>query len=159
MISKFKAWILAARPQTLTGAIAPIFIAVSFIATSVERSLLNGHCYSFCSVAILCFLFALIMQIDANFINDYYDFKNGKDSENRVGPRRACAQGWISPKEMKIGIIITSILACCVGLPLIRVGGFSMILVGLICVAAAFMYSQFIASWGKGDIFVVQQIV
>ena len=46
--------------------------------------------------AVLCLLFAFIMQIDANLINDFFDFVNGTDnSETRLGPRRACAQGWV----------------------------------------------------------------
>jgi predicted small secreted protein len=41
------------------------------------------------------------MQIDANFINDLYDYLKGSDREDRLGPERACAQGWISPSGMK----------------------------------------------------------
>ena len=57
--------------------------------------------------AILCMLFAFVMQIDANFINDYFDFKRGNDDETRLGPKRACSEGWITPSAMLKGIIAT----------------------------------------------------
>lgn len=65
--------------------------------------------------AILCFLFAFLMQIDANFINDFFDYLKGSDREDRLGPERACAQGWITLEAMKRGIALTTMLACVVG--------------------------------------------
>lgn len=47
--------------------------------------------------ALLCALFACGMQIAANFINDLYDYLKGSDRTDRLGPERACAQGWITP--------------------------------------------------------------
>ena len=44
------------------------------------------------------------MQIDANFINDYFDYLKGSDREDRLGPERACAQGWITLNAMRKGI-------------------------------------------------------
>ena len=43
--------------------------------------------------AILCFLFAFLMQIDSNFINDYFDCLKGNDDRaTRLGPKRACSE-------------------------------------------------------------------
>ena len=39
------------------------------------------------------------MQVAANMINDLYDFRKGTDREDRLGPERACAQGWITQRE------------------------------------------------------------
>ena len=87
---------LAARPKTLTGAAVPVMIGVSAAWN-------DGF---FRPVpALLCFLFAFLMQIDANFINDYYDFQKGLDDEKRLGPKRACAEGWITLPAMRRGII------------------------------------------------------
>ena len=82
------------------------------------------------AVFALCMLFAWIMQVDANFVNDYFDFRKGGDTERRLGPKRACAQGWITPGAMKTGILVTTVLACAAGLPLIWTGGPWMIAVG-----------------------------
>ena len=55
--------------------------------------------------AVLCFLFAFIMQIDSNFINDYFDcVKGNDDSATRLGPKRACAEGWITLPAMRQGL-------------------------------------------------------
>jgi 1,4-dihydroxy-2-naphthoate octaprenyltransferase len=64
-----KAWLLASRPQTLTGAAAPIIIALS------AAYHVYGHLDW--TAAFLCLFFALLMQIDANFVNDYFDFAHG----------------------------------------------------------------------------------
>ena len=92
--NSFKAWYLASRPKTLTGAAAPILIALS--AAWKDLSLENRDFLWL--PGLLCLAFALLMQIDANFINDYFDFKKGVDTEERLGPKRACAQGWITLK-------------------------------------------------------------
>lgn len=94
--NSLKAWFLASRPKTLIGAIVPVAIGVSlaFNQTGIEL-------FSF-TPAILCLLFASIMQIDANFINDYFDYKRGNDkSEVRLGPKRSCTEGWITSSAMK----------------------------------------------------------
>ena len=118
------AWMLAARPKTLTGAAVPVMIGVSAAWN-------DGF---FRPVpALLCFLFAFLMQIDANFINDYYDFQKGLDDEKRLGPKRACAEGWITLPAMRRGIICTTLLSCLTGLPLVWYGGWTMVLV--VCAA------------------------
>ena len=73
--------------------------------------------------AILCFLFAFLMQIDSNFINDYFDCLKGNDDRStRLGPKRACSEGWITLPAMRIGLVVTSLLASLVGIPLIFFG-------------------------------------
>ena len=97
--NSFKAWLLAARPKTLTGAAVPVMIGLSLAYSDLSGSAFNVQ------AAILCFLFAFIMQIDANFINDLYDFLKGTDDRStRLGPERACAQGWVSVGHMRLAI-------------------------------------------------------
>ena len=127
-----KAWLLAARPKTLSGAAVPVMIGLAL----TYNDTMSSDLVSFnVTAAVLCFLFAMIMQIDANFINDFFDFAKGTDdSEKRLGPRRACAQGWVSIDRMKHAIAATTCLACVTGLPLVFFGGLEMILIGLLCV-------------------------
>ncbi len=141
-----KAWLLATRPKTLTGALAPVCVALSAAWD-------NGFFRPI--PAILCALFALAMQIDANLINDYLDFRNGTDSDDRLGPERACAQGWITPDAMKRGIVVATLLSCLVGLPLIAWGGWSMLLVGIACVLCCFLYTTTLSRMAMGDILVL----
>lgn len=143
-----QAWILAARPKTLTGAAVPVMIGCGMAWT-------DGGGNMQWLPALLCFLFAFIMQIDANFVNDYFDYIRGNDDDSRLGPRRACAQGWVSVKDMRIAIAATTLLACVVGFPLVFYGGLEMILIGVLCVAFCFLYTTTLSYLGLGDLLVI----
>ena len=148
-VNSVKAWLLAARPKTLTGAAVPVMIgAASAVA-------LHGWSGVRVVPAVLCLLFALVMQIDANFVNDYFDFMKGTDDERRLGPKRACAQGWITAPAMRAGLLVTTLLACAVGLPLVAYGGWEMIMVGLACVVFCFLYTISFSYLGLGDVLVL----
>lgn len=147
-VNSAKAWFLAARPKTLTGAAVPVMIGVSAAFASYGADVRIVP-------AVLCMLFALVMQIDANFVNDYFDFMKGTDDEQRLGPKRACAQGWITASAMRKGLLFTTVAACLVGLPLICYGGWEMILVGLACVLFCFLYTISFSYIGLGDVLVL----
>ena len=142
-----KAWFLAARPKTLSGALAPVAVALSAAWTAQGRLEWTP--------ALLCASFALLMQVDANFVNDYLDFMNGTDGKDRLGPERACAQGWITPRAMRRGIVVTTLVSCLVGLPLAWWGGWEMLLVGAVCVLACFLYTTSLSRIAMGDLLVL----
>ena len=147
--NSIKAWILAARPKTLAAAATPVLLGCSLAYT-------DG--YFQWIPALLCFLFAFSMQIDANFINDYYDYLKGSDREDRLGPERACAQGWITLSAMKKGMLFTTLLSCLWGLLLLNYCGLEMIPIGLLCVLFAFLYTAGpypLAYHGWGDVLVI----
>ena len=150
-----RAWVLAARPKTLAGAAAPVIMggACAWMCLN-SNGMLPAEAFDWAAFA-LCMLFAWIMKIDANFVNDYFDFKKGSDTELRLGPKRACAQGWISPKAMKTGIAATTLLACAAGLPLIWKGGPWMLAVGAACVLFCFLYTTKFSRLGLGDLLVL----
>lgn len=151
--NSIKAWILAARPKTLTGAAVPVMIGLALAFADSQQ---NGNKPFSWIAATLCMLFAFIMQIDANFVNDLFDFTKGTDDrETRLGPERACAQGWVSVDAMKHAIAITTVLACIVGLPLVLYGGMEMILVGFFCVLFCFLYTTHLSYMGLGDLLVL----
>lgn len=147
-VNSVVAWFLAARPKTLTGAAVPVMIGTSMAMAD------NAGCIDVVP-AVLCFLFAFIMQIDANFVNDYFDCLKGNDDETRLGPKRACAQGWISVCAMRKGIVFTTVLACIAGLPLVFYGGWTMIGVGALCVLFCFLYTTSLSYLGLGDLLVL----
>ena len=146
--NSLKAWFLAARPKTLTGAAVPVMIGIASAISQYGDAVRVG-------AAVLCMLFALVMQIDANFVNDYFDFMKGTDDEKRLGPKRACAQGWITAAAMRRGLLYTTLLACVIGLPLVYYGGWEMILVGFACVVFCFLYTISFSYLGLGDVLVL----
>lgn len=146
--NSFIAWVLAARPKTLIGAVVPVMIG---IAASIAQ---YGD-YIRIGAAILCVIFALVMQVDANFVNDYFDFMKGTDDEKRLGPKRACSQGWITAIAMRRGLFYTTLLACLFGLPLVYYGGWEMLLIGFACVLFCFLYTISLSYIGMGDVLVL----
>ena len=148
-----QAWLLAARPKTLSGAAVPVMIGVALAFVDAQEY--GDDVFSW-TAAALCLLFAFIMQIDANFVNDFFDYAKGNDdSASRLGPLRACTQGWVKTDSMKQAIASTTVLACLVGLPLVYYGGLEMILVGLLCVVFCFLYTTHLSYVGLGDVLVL----
>lgn len=143
-----KAWLLATRPKTLSAAAVPVMIGTAFAWRNTSEQ------FNWIP-AILCLLFAWIMQIDSNLVNDYFDFKKGNDDETRLGPKRACSEGWITSDAMVWGIIITTLLGCMTGIPLILYGGQEMVMVGIACVVFCFLYTTLFSYHGMGDILVL----
>ena len=140
-----KAWILAARPKTLSAALIPVVLASALAASQGKFSL---------TPAVLCVLFATFMQIAANFINDLFDFLKKTDRDDRLGPERACQQGWITPCAMRWGIAATLAVACACGLCLLPYGGWMLVGIGAACVVFAFLYTTLLSYCGFGDVLV-----
>ena len=126
----FRAWVLASRPKTLAAAAVPVLVGCALAY--------SDGCFRW-PEALLCTLFAFLMLIAANLIKDLSDYLNGSDRGDRLGPRRACAEGWIAPRAMKRGILCTTLVACVAGLGLLRYGGPELIAVGAVCVLFAFL--------------------
>lgn len=155
-VNSGKAWMLAARPKTLTGAMIPVILAG---ALAYENEETKGYQFV---LWIICLLFACLMQIAANLINDYFDYKKGTDREDRLGPERACAMGWITPGAMMKGICVVIAIACIVGLLGVYIahtylpwGGWEFVLLGAICVVFAFLYTLGLSYLGWGDLLVL----
>lgn len=136
-----KSWIAAARPRTLPLALASIILG-SFLAYA--SGMFNPL------IATLACLTTVFLQILSNFANDYGDAVSGKDTPERVGPRRAVATGDITKEAMLRGIIVTSVLSLIAGVWLLveatRTGGptifWFFLILGLGCIAAAIGYTN-----------------
>jgi len=130
--NSFRVWLLATRPKTLPAAATPVVVACALAYHD------NGFQWK---PALICLLFALIAQIIANYVNDYYDYKKGTDNEERMGPKRAVAEGWIAPELMLKVTVALLIIDLSLGLLLLNYGGWKLILVGLFIAIFAFAYS------------------
>ena len=111
---------LAARPRTLPAALAPVLLGSACAAVAGKFSPVPALCAA---------LFALFAQIASNLANDYGDFKKGADGADRLGPERATAQGWLSPKQTLTAALVSVFVAVAFGLALIEFGGPWMLLV------------------------------
>lgn len=139
-MASVKHWISAARPRTLPLALAGLALG-NFIAA--------GHLSFHWSIAISAILTATLLQVLSNYANDYGDFNNGADNENRIGPARAVQSGAISVGAMKRAIIVLSLLSLSSGILLlwfsrenVSIGYLLLMLVfGLLSIGAAYKYT------------------
>ncbi len=141
-------WILAARPKTLPAAVAPVIIGSSCAYADSGFSFLP---------AMAAMIGALLLQIGVNLANDYFDFKRGIDTVDRLGPARVTQQGLIPPHTVKNAMILVLLLSVLVGLYLIARGGWPLIIIGIASILSALSYSGGpwpLASHGLGDLFV-----
>ena len=147
-------WIGAFRLRTLPLALASILMG---IAVSQIHGEFNWQ------VSLWAIITTLLLQILSNLANDSGDGIKGTDNKNRLGPERAIQSGAISLKQMKIAIIIFSILSLISGLYLIKLSDISIqgiilfIALGISAILAAIFYTVGKKSYGYrglGDIFV-----
>lgn len=153
--TKIAAWIHAFRLKTL-----PLALSNTIVGSAL--ALFDGGFRW--SVFILAAITTILLQILSNMANDYGDFVNGKDTADRIGPKRMVQSGEITPKQMFTGIIIIGNLSIVAGVLLIFAGiGLSVMkflifgLLGLGAIAAAIRYTVGKNPYGYrglGDLFV-----
>lgn len=146
--SPFEIWWLAIRPRTLPAAAAPVIVgsALAFYA----------HAFQFFP-ALATLLGALLLQIGANLANDVFDFKKGADTHERLGPPRVTQMGLLAPNQVLIGMCVALGLAALIGLYLIYVGGWVILVIGILAILCAIAYTGGpfpLGYLGLGEVFV-----
>ena len=144
-----QAWLLASRPKTLPASLVPVLIGAALAASHSNVSFLT------LSTIILT---SLLLQIATNFANDVYDYEKGADTSERLGPLRVTQAGLISAAQMKKATAFTLLLAICLGSYLVSIGGFPILLIGLLSVICALLYTAGpfpLAYLGLGELFVL----
>ena len=142
-------WLLAIRPKTLGISIAPVVAGTSL--AWAETAQINWL------VAIAALTGALLIQIGTNLHNDAADFERGADSGDRLGPARATAQGWFTATQVKNAAFLAFSLAFVPGVYLVWVGGWPIVILGLVSLAAGYSYTggrKPIAYSASGEVFV-----
>lgn len=153
---KIKAWFSALRLRTLT-------LSLSGILLGSGAAHYNNHWDN--KIFFLAILTSILFQIISNLANDLGDGIKGTDNNNRIGPIRGIQSGIISKKEMKTGIILTTILSILSSLLLIyhSLNGMPyyiiifFIILAILCIVAAISYtlgSSPYGYYGFGDIMV-----
>lgn len=123
---------MAARPRTLTAAIAPVIVGTA----------LAWRAGAFQPVIALAVLFvSLLIQIGANFANDLYDFKKGADAVGRVGPTRVTTAGLLTPAQVAAGMWAVFALAALLGTYVAWAGGWPLFALGAVCILAGWAYT------------------
>jgi 1,4-dihydroxy-2-naphthoate octaprenyltransferase len=147
-MSRGRAWLVAARPQTLPAGAAPVVVGVGLaVADGVFAPV----------PAVAALVGALLIQVGTNFANDYYDAMKGADTDAQEGFTRVTADGLIEPAAVRRAVAASFGLAVLVGLYLVYVGGLAVVVVGLASIAAGILYTGGpypYGYYGLGDLFV-----
>ena len=126
-------WIEGARLRTLPLAIAPVLIG-----TGAARII--DHRFHWV-IALACLVVALALQIGVNFANDYSDGIRGTD-EHRTGPARLTASRKATPRAVLTVALVFFGIAAAAGLAIVvRTGHWWLLLVGVVCIVAAWFYT------------------
>ena len=144
-----RTWLLAARPKTLTAAVVPVVVGTGFALGEGMASALP---------ALAALLGAVLIQIGTNLTNDYYDFRKGADTHERVGPTRVTQSGLLAPGTVLAAGVSCFAAAVVVGLYLVSRGGWPFVVIGLASVLAGWAYTGGpypLGYHGLGDLFVL----
>ena len=147
-LSGMRAWLAAARPQTLPAAAAPIVVGGGLAWADGVFGLVP---------LLAAFVGAALIQIGTNFANDYYDAIQGADTEAREGFTRVTQSGVIAPERVKGAMYLTFAAAIAVGSYLVYIGGLPILIIGLVSVASGIAYTGGpypLGYHGLGDLFV-----
>ena len=122
-------WIAGARPKTLPAAIAPVLVGTAF--AGYNASILH---------TLLALIVALALQVGVNYANDYSDGIKGKDAD-RIGPMRLVGSGAATAGSVKNAAFISFAIAAIAGLILASRTSWLLIILGAICILAAWTYT------------------
>ncbi|HET6626384.1 MAG TPA: 1,4-dihydroxy-2-naphthoate polyprenyltransferase, partial [Nocardioidaceae bacterium] len=131
-------WLEGARPRTLPAAVSPVLAG-----TGVAAYL--GH--EVWWKAALALVVSLALQVGVNFANDYSDGIRGTD-EDRVGPLRLVGSGVATARSVKVAAFVCFAIAAVVGLVLAATTSWWLVLVGLLCIVAAWFYTGGASPYG-----------
>lgn len=123
---------MAARPRTLPAAAAPVAVGTAVAVADGAGATLP---------ALGAMVGAVLLQIGTNLANDVFDFEKGADTEKRLGPPRAAQLGLLSPRALRSGMLVVFGASVVVGLYLAFVGGWPIMALGLLSIAAGVAYT------------------
>lgn len=144
-----QSWLLAIRPKTLTASVSPVLIGTAMAV--------GDGIHHFPS-AIVCLITALMIQIGTNLANDYFDFKKGTDTAERIGPVRVTQAGLISPVFVMLGFIVAFLIAGLGSYWLFERGGIPIMVIGILSILSGILYTAgpfALGYLGLGELFVL----
>jgi 1,4-dihydroxy-2-naphthoate octaprenyltransferase len=149
-VMNLSAWIMAARPPTLSLSMTPVVVGTA-LAWAVERQVRWP-------AALAALIASALIQSGTNLHNDAADSERGGDGPDRVGPPRATASGLLKASAVKRAACGCFALAALLGAYLIWVGGWPILVVGVLSILCGWAYTGGplpIAYTPLGELFVI----
>jgi 1,4-dihydroxy-2-naphthoate octaprenyltransferase len=144
--STFSAWYRAARPRTLTATYVPLGLAAALAAQEGVFQLVPF---------VLALIGALFLQVAANLINEYFDYRRGAEDLKQAGQGMVIKQGVLSPNAVLAGAVVTLLIGIAIGLYLLAQSGPLLLWIGLggVLVVIAYTAGPFpLAYNGLGEV-------
>jgi 1,4-dihydroxy-2-naphthoate octaprenyltransferase len=130
--SRVKIWIEASRPFSFTASVTPVLIG----------SVLGAADGPFALGRFLLALFgSLFIHIGTNLINDYYDYVNGVDTPETLGPSQVIQRGLLTAEEVYWGGVAAFAIGSVFGLILVALCGWPILALGVLSVLAGYFYT------------------
>jgi 1,4-dihydroxy-2-naphthoate octaprenyltransferase len=130
---RLQAWFLACRPKTLSVSLSPVLVGTAIAWHDAGRVLW--------APLLAAIIAAALIQIGTNLFNDVGDFLRGTDTPDRLGPKRATAEGWLSVGLVRTGAWLAFAFAFLAGIYLVWHGGWPIVVIGLASLAAGWAYT------------------
>ncbi len=147
-LSATRVWWSAVRPATLAASVAPVLVGTAIAVHEGGPRLGAG---------LFALLVGIAMQLGVNFANDYSDHVRGADSPRRVGPVRAASSGVVEPGDVRRAAVAAFGVAAAAGLVLSLITDWRLVLVGIACLLAGWLYTGGPRPYGYlglGEVFV-----
>jgi 1,4-dihydroxy-2-naphthoate octaprenyltransferase len=125
-------WVQGARPRTLGAAISPVLVGTAAAYAESERIIWWR--------AGAALVVALALQVGVNYANDYSDGVRGADAD-RVGPLRLTASRLAAPTAVRNAAVIAFAVAAAAGFALAIAVDLRLLIVGMVAIAAAALYT------------------
>lgn len=121
------------RPHTLPASIIPAAAGICF-------AIYADGAFKFL-VALAMVLCATLIQIATNLFNEYYDYKNGLDTEESVGIGGAIVHDGVSPKSILVSALAIYGICGLLGIYLAYASSWALIPIGGICLIIGYCYT------------------
>jgi 1,4-dihydroxy-2-naphthoate octaprenyltransferase len=132
MKQKFKIWLKATRPFSLTASIIPVTIGAIFAAKESKFQLMYY---------LLSLFAAVLLQASANILNDYDDFINEVDTKDSGSSSGIIFENLLTPEEISKGGRLVLALGCILGLFLAFQKGSFILILGTIGALSGYFYT------------------
>src|SRR5579863_4813053 len=132
MAGSLKAWIVGARPHTLSAAVVPVLVGTA---------LAYGKPGFAWGVFALTLIASLLVQIGANFTDEFSDHGATASVHKYLAPHKVIARGLLTERQVKIGAVAVFGAATVIGLSLVLRAGWPLLLLCLASLVVAYSYS------------------
>jgi 1,4-dihydroxy-2-naphthoate octaprenyltransferase len=125
-------WFRAIRFPSFTASVIPILV---------------GSAMALIDRAFDPFLFVLMVfasascHAGANLANDYFDHLKGIDTAESVNASKVIQLGWLTPAEVKRGMVVAFAIATALGLVIVSQAGWPILVLALLSLGAAYFYT------------------